>query len=122
MKAKVINPESDYFGRIVNVRKMEDTQLFANRYEMIYGNGVFFGDELDFEFNEKQKEVNIDWSAFRIEAAKDAMSGMMANADFWQHIWSYNRVNGRCDYPSEVAHFAVACADELIKQLKEEQK
>lgn len=61
----------------------------------------------------------IDWEAFRREAAKDAMNGMMANADFWQHVWSHNRVNGRCDYPSEIAHFAIACADELIKQLKE---
>ena len=50
------------------------------------------------------------------------MSGMMANADFWQQIWSENRVDGRCDYPSEIAHFAVACADELIKQLKEQNK
>lgn len=62
---------------------------------------------------------NIDWGAVRVEAAKDAMSGMMANADFWQHIWSENRVDERCDYPSEIAHFAIACADELIKQLRD---
>lgn len=67
-------------------------------------------------------EDDSNWSAFRREAAKDAMSGMMANADFWQQIWSENRVDGRCDYPSEIAHFAVACADELIKQLKEQNK
>ena len=61
---------------------------------------------------------SVDWNAFRREAAKDAMTGMMANADFWQQVWSHNRVNGRCDYPSEIAHFAIACADELIKALQ----
>ena len=63
----------------------------------------------------KEKE---EWQSFRREAAKDAMTGMMANADFWKQVWSHNRVNGRCDYPSEIAHFAISCADELIKALQ----
>ena len=67
------------------------------------------------------KEV-VDWDAFRREAAKDAMSGMLADADFWEDIWTNNRYNGRCDYPSEIAKFAIACADELIKQLREGEK
>ena len=61
----------------------------------------------------------VDWNAFRREAAKDAMSGMLADADFWEDIWTNNRYNGRCDYPSEIAKFAIACADELIKQIKD---
>lgn len=77
--------------------------------------------ELTLEDLVKYREEldNLDWEKYRREAAKDAMTGMMANADFWRHVWSHNRVNGRCDYPSEIAHFAIACADELIKQLKE---
>lgn len=79
--------------------------------------------EVDFEdvelLHEDAPALCVDWDAFRREAAKDAMSGMMANADFWQHIWSENRVDERCDYPSEIAHFSIACADELIKQLRD---
>ena len=60
----------------------------------------------------------IDMELFRMEAAKDAMNGMLSAPQFWQNVWSHNRVNGKCDYPSEIAHFAIACADELIKQLK----
>lgn len=77
--------------------------------------------ELTLEDLVKYREEldNWDWEKFRREAAKDAMTGMMANADFWHQVWSHNRVNGRCDYPSEIAHLAIACADELIKQLKE---
>lgn len=77
--------------------------------------------ELALEDLEKFREAldNWDWEKYRREAAKAAMTGMMANANFWQRVWSHNRVNGRCDYPSEIAHFAIACADELTKQLKE---
>lgn len=63
---------------------------------------------------------SVDWDAFRREAAKDAMNGMLSAPQFWQNVWSYNPVNGKCDYPRQIALFATACADELIKQLKEE--
>jgi len=72
---------------------------------------IYEPDELEFA-------AEFDWQSFRRDAAKDAMTGMMANADFWKQVWSHNRVNGRCDYPSEIAHFAISCADELIKALQ----
>ena len=64
----------------------------------------------------------IDMELFRMEAAKDAMNGMLSAPQFWQNVWSYNPVNGKCNYPRQIALFAIACADELIKQLKEEKK
>lgn len=114
MKAKVINSKSKYYGRIVNVRKMEDTQFFANRYKMIYGTSVFFGDELDFNIAPVNNPVSFDWTSFRREAAKDILCSVVANP---------GRIGlveyGRKDYrKSEYVRFAIDCADELIKQLK----
>lgn len=60
-----------------------------------------------------------DWSAFRREAAKAAMQGILSGGADWQGTLTECREDGRCEYPSEIANFAVACADALIKQLKE---
>lgn len=49
------------------MNKMNDTQFFANRYEMVYGKGVFFGDELDFNIVPVNNPVSFDWSSFRRE-------------------------------------------------------
>lgn len=105
MKAKVINPKSKYYGRIVNVRKMDDTQFFANRYEMVYGKGVFFGDELDFNIAPVNNPVSFDWTSFRREAAKDILCAIVSHTGGNANI-----------------ERAVELADELIKQLKEEKK
>lgn len=63
-------------------------------------------------------ESTFDWDAFHKEAAKEAMNGILAAGEDWKQVLSENRVDGKCDYPSEIAHFAIAVADELIKQLK----
>lgn len=110
MKAKVINSRSKYYGRIVNVRKMEDSHFFANRYKMVYGKGVFFGDELDFNITTVNNPVSFDWSAFRREAAKDILAGMMA----------HQRITYGSNY-GVLAKYAISYADELINQLKQEQ-
>ena len=60
-----------------------------------------------------------DWDAYRREAAKAAMQGILSGGADWQGTLTECREDGRCEYPSEIANFAVACADELIKQLKE---
>ena len=121
MKARVTNKDSKYYGKIVNVKKMEDSRFFANRYKMIYGKGVFFGDELDFNI-EKEHDINSenDWSAFRREAAKAAMEGILASGDGWSETLAEGyKTAEKHSYPIGIARFAVACADELIKQLKE---
>ena len=113
MKARVINKRSEYYGKIVNVKKMEDTRFFANRYKMIYGKGVFFGDELEFDI-EKEHNINSenDWSAFRRDAAKDILAGMMANVPRLE----YGINDAEC-----MAEYAVLYAEKLIKRLKEGQ-
>lgn len=111
MKAKVINPKSKYYGRIVNVRKMEDTQFFANRYEMVYGKGVFFGDELDFKIAPVNNPVSFDWTAFRREAAKEILAGAIASGK----VYASSDKEG-------IVKYVLDFTDELIKQLKEGKK
>ena len=67
---------------------------------------------------------SVDWDAFRGEAAKAAMQGILASGD---DGWRLTLAEGykpeeKHSYPIGIARFAIACADELIKQLKEEKK
>lgn len=50
-----------------------------------------------------------DWSAFRREAAKDAMCQLIGTGRDDENKWRS---------PQEVAHYAIVYADELILQLK----
>ena len=88
---------------------MADTRFFANRYEMVYGKGVFFGDELDFNIAPVNNPVSFDWSAFRREAAKDILCALAGNKD-------YLKVIGRIEPETMLA---IRFADELIRQLKD---
>lgn len=75
--------------------------------------------------NEHPKEQpEVDLEAFRREAAKAAMQGILASGD---DGWSLTLAEGykpeeKHSYPIGIARFAIACADELVKQLKEEKK
>lgn len=55
-------------------------------------------------------EMTVDWSAFRREAAKDILVGLCAN----NNLGYYGNGN------TALASSAIALADELIKQLKQE--
>ena len=57
-------------------------------------------------------EEPFDWSTFRREAAKDFISGMLANVSPAADQWT----------TPEIVTAALDIADELIKQLKEEKK
>lgn len=57
-------------------------------------------------------EMTVDWSAFRREAAKDILCALVGNKD-------YLKVIGRIEPETMLA---IALADELIKQLKDEPK
>ena len=52
----------------------------------------------------------VDWSSFRREAAKDFISGMLANVSPAANQWT----------TPEIVSAALEIADELIKQLKQE--
>lgn len=52
----------------------------------------------------------VDWSSFRREAARDFISGMLANVSPAANQWT----------TPEIVSAAIEIADELIKQLKQE--
>ncbi len=92
MKAKVIKT-----GEVVEVQPRANGSWASSNMNTT----KFFDEsELDFEFQE--------WDAFRREAAKDILCAI---------------IQGKTSYDSlyEV-HHAVEMADELIKQLREEEK
>lgn len=103
MKAKVIKT-----GEVLEVYQTSTGWASDNL------NSIRFFNESDLDFD------YLKWEVFRREAAKDAMNGMLSAPQFWQNVWSHNPVDGKCNYPRQIALFAIACADELIKQLKEE--
>ena len=76
---------------------------------------------LDFintsEYDATVETTNVfDWQSFRREAAKDILCSVVANPGRIGNV-EY----GRKDYrQSEYVRFAIDCADELIKQLKQE--
>lgn len=67
----------------------------------------------DLEFIDKPEPLKptVDWDAFRREAAKDILAGFAAKIG---HPMS--------DYSEQSCKYAIQLADELIRQLKEEQK
>lgn len=71
--------------------------------------------------NYRPFQARVDWDAFRREAAKAAMQGILASGD---DGWSLTLAEGykpeeKHSYPIGIARFAIACADELIRQLNE---
>lgn len=79
-------------GKLVLCRKEDNTFSYASPLDM----------EI-IEYN------TVDWSAFRREAAKDILAGMMA----------HQRITYGSNY-GVLAKFAISYADELINQLKQE--
>lgn len=63
---------------------------------------IYDPDELDFA-------AELDWQSFRREAAKDFISGMLANVSPAANQWT----------TPEIVGAALEIADELIKQLKQ---
>ena len=64
----------------------------------------------DLIFPDATDCANIDWSSFRREAAKDFISGMLANVSPAANQWT----------TPEIVSAALEIADELIKQIKQE--
>ncbi len=73
-------------------------------------NTLRFSTPFDGEWEIIDESEPVDWSAFRREAAKDFISGMLANVSPAANQWT----------TPEIVTAAVEIADELIKQLKQE--
>lgn len=97
-------------GEIVEVEDLYDdgTALVKDRY--------FKVSELDFE-----DFKTIDWEQRRYELAKAAMSGILSGQNIFYCTCSEskNEIDGKKSSPIAIAKYAIACADCLIKILKD---
>lgn len=92
-------------GKLVLCKKEDGTFTYASLLDM---------EIIDYH--------SVDWADFRREAAKAAMQGILASgADGWSLTLAEGyKPEEKHSYPIGIARFAIACTDELIKQLKEE--
>ena len=101
-------------GQIIDIVYVEtrlDTDGTHDYYaekgtEYVSGRSLWKDTQLDFNMCNQSE---FDWSSFRREAAKDILAGMMA----------HQRIAYGSNYAT-LAKFAIAYADELIQQLKQE--
>lgn len=63
--------------------------------------------------------TNIDWEQRRYEIAKEAISAIMSNEEFYnQVLYEGAQLNGSRIIPANISHAAVVFADALIAELK----
>lgn len=105
MKARVKST-----GEIVEVEDLYDdgTALVKDRYLKV-SELDFFG---DFE--------TIDWEQRRYEIAKETVTAIMSNEDFYHQVLCEGADHGQRQIQTNIARAAVIFADALIKKLKGE--
>lgn len=108
MKARIINTPVE-----VEVQPYFNEGMFAGFTDVSGrlqpGMVVYKPSDLEFIDRPAPLEPIVDWPAFRREAAKDILAGMMAHP----------RISYGSNY-EDLAQWAIAYADELIYQLKED--
>lgn len=123
MKAKV-----KATGTIVNVFFDKKTSLKCNApvwgifFEEKNDNGVIESrmsslHERELEFIEDNK-LCIDWEKRRYEIAKEAMTAIMSNNDFYEQVLYESAEKGNRQIQVSISVAAVVFADALIEELK----
>lgn len=95
-------------GEIVEVEDLYDdgTALVKGRY--------FKVSELDF-FEDFE---TIDWEQRRYEIAKETVTAIMSNEDFYHQVLCEGAEHGQRQIQTNIARAAVIFADALIKELR----
>lgn len=95
-------------GEIVEVKDLYDdgTALVKGRYLKV--------SELDF-FEDFEA---IDWEQRRYEIAKETVTAIMSNEDFYHQVLYEEAEHGQRQIQTNIARAAVIFADALIKELK----
>ena len=95
-------------GKIVEIEDLYDdgTALVKGRY--------FKVSELDF-FEDFEA---IDWEQRRYEIAKESVTAIMSNEDFYHQILYEGAEHGQRQIQTNIASAAVIFADALIEELK----
>lgn len=66
-------------------------------------------------------ESTIDWNARRYEIAKEAMTAIMSNQDFYGQVLDRNAERGQRQIQNSISEAAVIFADALIAELQKKQ-
>lgn len=95
-------------GEIIDVENLYDdgTALVKGQY--------FKVSELDF-FSDFE---TIDWEQRRYEIAKEAVTAIMSNEDFYHQVLVEGAEHGQRQIQTNIASAAVIFADALIEELK----
>lgn len=98
-------------GEIVEVEDLYDdgTALVKDRYLKV-SELDFFG---DFE--------TIDWEQRRYEIAKETVTAIMSNEDFYHQVLCEGAEHGQRQIQTNIARAAVIFADALIEELKKKE-
>lgn len=104
MKARI--KKSGAIGDVIGTYMENDTKMVT------FANGLTIPiNEVDYIMPINEVDyIDEDWLSFRREAAKDFISGMLANVSPAANQWT----------TIEIVSAAIEIADELIKQLKQE--
>lgn len=110
MKARKRNSNNDW--QEVDYVQLKDSYIITK------------ADQMEFE-NENSVSTSTDWEQVRINTAIAAMQGtitILSSSDrsAFREIVVEGFHGDKKTYPNEIAEFAIACADELVKRLKGE--
>lgn len=117
-------------GEIVDVVSYSGMSSAAERSDFDYvcyidSNGEEHNDKSenlniywDFESIDVGFEIGIDWEKRRYEIAKEAMTAIMCNEEFYNQVLDVGAEKDCRDIPQNISKAAVILADALIKQLK----
>lgn len=89
-------------------------------------NGIMYGvypkssDQGFIDYTEKIKELDLEQR--RYEIAKEALTAIMSNNDFYSLVLDVSREKGNRDITKSVSEAAVSFADALIEELKKKRK
>ncbi|WP_302581645.1 hypothetical protein [Paraprevotella clara] len=110
-------------GHIVNVHETGERVISKNGIERTYisddCSGIYYT-QSELEFLQTNDEDTIDRNQVRIRAAIAAMQGILSDEDEVGYACSEAifEENEKHTIPKAVARFVVACADDLVEELK----
>ena len=111
--------EMPYNENLINMRIIKEAFEFGVKWQAKDGTvlvkGMYFKvSELDF-FEDFEA---IDWEQRRYEIAKETVTAIMSNEDFYHQVLCEGAEHGQRQIQTNIARAAVIFADALIEELK----
>lgn len=103
----------DSYGSPIEV-PYEDVEQFYDDKGIPLGMPIVFPSVVESNFS-------IDWETRRYEIAKEAMTAIMSNADFYGQVLDQSAEKGQRQIQNSISEAAVIFADALIAELQKKQ-